>query len=44
MVADTAFHRYPYYHTALDTPERVNYEAMTRVVEGLQHAIAALAG
>ena len=44
MVTDTAFHRYAYYHTALDTPEKINYEAMARVVEGLQNAIAALAG
>ena len=43
MVTDTAFHRYAYYHTALDTPEKLNYEAMARVVEGLQHAFAALA-
>jgi hypothetical protein len=27
MVTDTAFHRYAYYHTALDTPEKLNYEA-----------------
>jgi Zn-dependent M28 family amino/carboxypeptidase len=44
MVTDTAFHRYAYYHTALDTPEKLNYEAMARVVEGLQNAFAALAG
>jgi Zn-dependent M28 family amino/carboxypeptidase len=44
MVTDTAFHRYAYYHTALDTPEKLNYEAMARVVEGLQRAFGALAG
>ena len=44
MVTDTAFHRYAYYHTALDTPEKLNYEAMARVVEGLQRAFEALAG
>jgi len=43
MVTDTAFHRYAYYHTALDTPEKLNYDAMVRVVEGLQNAFAALA-
>jgi hypothetical protein len=44
MVTDTAFHRYAYYHAALDTPEKLDYDAMAEVVEGLQHAIAALAG
>src|SRR6266566_4094106 len=36
MVTDTAFYRYPYYHTALDTPDKVCYAPMTRVVEGLR--------
>ena len=43
MVTDTAFYRYAYYHTALDTPEKLNYAAMARVVEGLQKAFATLA-
>jgi Zn-dependent M28 family amino/carboxypeptidase len=43
MVTDTAFYRYAYYHTALDTPEKVNYPAMARVVTGLQQAFAAVA-
>jgi len=42
MVTDTAFYRYPYYHTALDTPDKVCYAPMTRVVEGLRNAIAAM--
>lgn len=25
MVTDTAFHRYPCYHTPLDTPDRIDY-------------------
>ena len=44
MVTDTAFYRYAYYHTARDTPEKLNYAATARVVEGLQWAVAALAG
>ena len=43
MVTDTAFYRYAYYHTARDTPEKVNYAAMAKVVQGLFKAIATLA-
>jgi len=43
MVTDTAFYRNPYYHTAHDTPEKLNYAAMARVVEGLAKTINALA-
>ena len=44
MVTDTAFYRYRHYHTAQDTADKLNYLAMARVVEGLQKAIAQLAG
>jgi Zn-dependent M28 family amino/carboxypeptidase len=44
MVTDTAFYRYRHYHTGQDTPEKLNYPAMARVVEGLARAFAALAG
>lgn len=44
MVTDTAFYRYPYYHTALDTPEKLNYGAMARVAEGLVGTLISLAG
>jgi hypothetical protein len=43
MVTDTAFYRYAYYHTAQDTPEKLNYSAMAQVVAGLQKAIQSLA-
>ena len=43
MVTDTAFHRYAYYHTAQDTPERIDYTRMAQVVEGLARAIILLA-
>jgi len=35
MVTDTAFYRYPYYHTPAGTPNRLNYPAMARVTSGL---------
>ncbi len=43
MVTDTAFFRYPYYHSGLDTPEKLNYEASARVVAGLGRVLAELA-
>ena len=43
MITDTAFYRYAHYHTALDTPEKLNYDSMARVVEGLGNAFFALA-
>lgn len=43
MVTDTALYRYPYYHTASDTPDKVHYPGLTRVVEGLLAVILALA-
>ncbi len=44
MITDTAFMRYPYYHTAQDTPDKLDYDSMARVVEGLAKTIGALAG
>ena len=43
MITDTAFYRYRWYHTALDTPDRLHYESFARVTEGLYRAFAALA-
>jgi Zn-dependent M28 family amino/carboxypeptidase len=43
MVTDTAFHRYPHYHSAFDTPEKLDYARFARVTEGLYHAFARLA-
>lgn len=42
MVTDTAFYRNAAYHTAADTPEKLDYSAMARVVAGLFHALQAL--
>lgn len=44
MITDTAFMRYPYYHTAQDTPDKLDYASMARVVTGLSKTILALAG
>lgn len=44
MVTDTAFYRYPYYHTADDTPDKLDYAALARVGTGLFLSFAALAG
>jgi hypothetical protein len=43
MVTDTAPFRYPYYHTAQDTPDQVDYLRLARVVEGLEGVIKDLA-
>jgi hypothetical protein len=34
--------RYRPYHTPEDTPEKVNYEFLTRVVDGLERAVGKL--
>lgn len=43
MVSDTAIFRYPHYHMAADTPEKLNYPALARVTEGLCGVVATLA-
>lgn len=43
MVTDTAPYRYPYYHTSLDTVDKVSYPQLARVTEGLLAVVAALA-
>lgn len=35
MVTDTALYRYPHYHSPGDTPDKVDYERLARVVTGL---------
>jgi len=44
MVTDTAPFRYPYYHTTGDTPDKVDYECLARVVVGLERVVADLSG
>src|SRR5690349_17699907 len=43
MVTDTAFNRYPHYHLATDTPEKLDYLRMARVTLGLAAVIKELA-
>ncbi|HYD62738.1 MAG TPA: M28 family peptidase [Noviherbaspirillum sp.] len=43
MVTDTAPYRYPHYHTAQDTPDKVNYERLARVVKGIEMVIRDMA-
>jgi hypothetical protein len=43
MVTDTAPYRYPHYHKPTDTPEKLDYERMARVVTGLEGVIRTIA-
>jgi Zn-dependent M28 family amino/carboxypeptidase len=43
MVTDTALYRYPHYHAATDTTERLDYTGLARVTGGLAEVITALA-
>jgi hypothetical protein len=43
MITDTAPYRNPFYHTPQDTPDKLDYARMTRVVDGLAHVVRALA-
>jgi len=43
MITDTAPFRYPHYHSATDTPDKIDYDSMTRVVSGIQGMIVDLA-
>jgi Zn-dependent M28 family amino/carboxypeptidase len=44
MITDTAPFRNPFYHTAQDTPDKLDYGRMARVVDGLEAVVADLAG
>ena len=44
MVTDTAPFRYPYYHTAEDTPDKIDLDMFTELVNNLGKTFAALAG
>ena len=43
MVTDTAPFRYPHYHKDTDTPDKIDYDRMTRVVDGLGVVVRELA-
>lgn len=42
MVTDTAPFRYPHYHEPEDTPDKLDYPRLARVVEGLDHVVREL--
>ncbi len=42
MITDTALFRYPYYHTRLDTADRLDFGRMARVVEGVEKVVESL--
>jgi len=44
MVTDTAMFRYPYYHEPEDTIDKIDFDRTARVVRGLDHVVAELAG
>jgi hypothetical protein len=39
LITDTSFYRNPYYHTAQDSPETLDYNRMAMVVQGVLHAV-----
>lgn len=43
MVTDTAPFRYPHYHAPEDTPDKLDYERLARVVAGLERVVGELA-
>jgi Zn-dependent M28 family amino/carboxypeptidase len=44
MVTDTAPFRYPHYHEPTDTPDKLDYDGLARVVAGLDAALAEFVG
>jgi hypothetical protein len=43
MITDTAPYRNPFYHTPEDTPDKLDYDRMARVIHGLTHVVRAIA-
>jgi hypothetical protein len=39
MITDTAHLRYPHYHTAQDTPDKLDYPSIAHIVEGMARVI-----
>jgi len=44
MISDTAPFRYPYYHSELDTPDKLDYTRLARVVAGVARVVRDVAG
>ena len=43
LITDTAVFRYPHYHRRSDTPDKIDYDRMVRVVSGINRVILDLA-
>ena len=43
MITDTAPYRYPHYHLPSDTPDKVDYDMLARVTNGLELVIRDIA-
>lgn len=43
MVTDTAPFRYPHYHLKTDTPDKIDFDSLAKVVKGLEHTVKDLA-
>lgn len=43
MITDTALFRNPYYHTSGDTVDKLDFEKMARVVDGIREVVISLA-
>jgi hypothetical protein len=43
MVTDTAPFRYPHYHTIADTPDKIDFDRLARVVGGIERVVQELA-
>ncbi len=39
MITDTALYRYPHYHKASDTPDKVNFDHLARVTAGVEKTV-----
>ena len=44
MITDTALFRYPNYHKRSDTPDKVDFDRLVRVVAGIRQVVEDLAG
>lgn len=44
MVTDTALFRYPHYHKATDTPDKVDFTKLARITLGLEQTVRDLVG
>ena len=44
IVTDTGALRYPHHHQSTDTPDKLDFKRMARVVAGLEAAVFELAG